>query len=167
MSYTQCHQVVADQAKLLDRKRPGWYNKVNAVTLDQASAHRCVLGQVYGSYYEGLKALQLISAPDTDGFDGGKHYGVRTWNAAEETHAWREEIHARRQNPLDYGTLAQPVRPESVESETFTLNRSDYIQYELPGGRFVYFPSEWLDKMYVELRSLGSNVERFLLEWEA
>ncbi len=42
-------------AALLDRKRPGWANKVVAGTLDMSECDRCVLGQIFGDFELGLR----------------------------------------------------------------------------------------------------------------
>lgn len=48
-------------AALLDEKGvPGWREKVNPRQLDMNSHHKCVLGQIYGSYGEGLLELGLM-----------------------------------------------------------------------------------------------------------
>lgn len=41
----------------LDADRPDWFRVVDPATLRLASTSCCVLGQVYGSYFAGLRAL--------------------------------------------------------------------------------------------------------------
>ena len=42
---------------LLDKVKPGWEQRINVETLNLESAMECVLGQLYGSYADGLSAL--------------------------------------------------------------------------------------------------------------
>jgi hypothetical protein len=44
-------------AALLDAQSPGWEKKIDPGTLDISSIDNCVLGQVYGSYGNGLRVL--------------------------------------------------------------------------------------------------------------
>jgi len=44
---------------MLDRLRPGWENAIVVESLDMDNICDCVLGQLYGSYCEGLGALGL------------------------------------------------------------------------------------------------------------
>lgn len=63
-------------AALLDRKGPAdWRTTVDPRTLQQSSMYGCVLGQVYGDYSAGLRALGLVK-PDGDIYDL-TGYGMR------------------------------------------------------------------------------------------
>lgn len=65
-------ELVENGALLLDEHFGGreWVNRINLDTLDIAMADRCVLGQLYGSFWEGLPKLGLIFAQaPTYGFD--------------------------------------------------------------------------------------------------
>jgi hypothetical protein len=42
---------------MLDERKPGWWEKVNPLTLNIGSSDNCVLGQLYGSYWPGRQAL--------------------------------------------------------------------------------------------------------------
>lgn len=44
-------------ARFMDRRQPGWYRKINTRQLHIAHSDRCVLGQLYGDYYRGLRVL--------------------------------------------------------------------------------------------------------------
>jgi hypothetical protein len=48
---------VAAGAAALDKINPGWESKVNPDTLNVSRADACVLGQVYGFYFEAPYAL--------------------------------------------------------------------------------------------------------------
>lgn len=47
-------------AALLDVKVPDWATKIDLSTLQMKSACRCILGQIYGDYYTGEAALNLL-----------------------------------------------------------------------------------------------------------
>jgi hypothetical protein len=44
-------------AKILDKKYPGWRNKININALDMAVYTNCILGQIYGEYKIGKATL--------------------------------------------------------------------------------------------------------------
>jgi hypothetical protein len=52
---------VARGAALLDSHDPMWWKKINYRSLDIGSCIRCVLGQVYGTFEEGLEVLMLLN----------------------------------------------------------------------------------------------------------
>lgn len=73
---------------LLDAKGPpGWRDRIDLDTLDIGSLTLCVLGQVYGHYYKGLRALGDDANPYHLGF---ATEGLLAWRAL--TQAWREAL---------------------------------------------------------------------------
>ena len=49
-------------AMLLDEHHPGWEGKINLPTLNIHNCRRCALGQLYGDFEKGQKALGLQDA---------------------------------------------------------------------------------------------------------
>lgn len=83
---------VAAGALLLDQHRPGWEHVVRADKLAMEDCYACVLGQVYGRYHEGTRALGIdLIAEETFGFN--------TWMSKPDWEAlanlWRGEVLAR------------------------------------------------------------------------
>lgn len=88
---------VAAGAALLDRIAPGWWRRVRIRELDLRDECNCVTGQLFGTYAEGLRKLDL-NAVDAEhyGFHQDERdlgYGGSWWAL---TRAWRDEIRARR-----------------------------------------------------------------------
>jgi hypothetical protein len=86
--------------RVLNEKRPGWFNKVSLTKLDLASCELCVLGQVYASqgqsgFYRGLEILngKVAENPKAFGFDSDWVANVE-YDLLEEI--WKEEIAAQR-----------------------------------------------------------------------
>lgn len=50
---------VARGVALLDRKAPGWVDRIDLDTLELSSAFDCVLGQLYRGFGAGMYALNL------------------------------------------------------------------------------------------------------------
>lgn len=50
---------VVQAAKILDKKKPNWFRKVNLKRLDMLSPWNCILGQLYGDFTDGLFALGI------------------------------------------------------------------------------------------------------------
>lgn len=82
LTVTIARERVARGAALLDRKRPGWFERIDVGTLKLSSCTHCVLGQLWVSedkssrdFSRALQELQLeTSEPRLHGFaahDGG------------------------------------------------------------------------------------------------
>lgn len=54
------HQI-KQGAFFLDTHFPNWELKINPNTIDLSHAELCVLGQIYGNYWDGLKKLGINS----------------------------------------------------------------------------------------------------------
>lgn len=61
--------------RLLDKRHPQWYNKIDWVALDMQEPRECILGQLYadlglhGGFNSGTSALGIIGQADLYGFD--------------------------------------------------------------------------------------------------
>lgn len=77
---------VHDGLGLLDREKPDWHAKVNADTLDMREDNLYVLGQVFGDYYSGCKALGLYS---------GMYWGFNHTNIPELNRMWKQIVRER------------------------------------------------------------------------
>lgn len=72
-------------AQLLDRVMPDWWQRIRLKKLDMTSLETCVLGQLYGNYFNGLSALGLIS--------GLKHgFDTMTSDLDALTKAWKNQV---------------------------------------------------------------------------
>lgn len=85
---------VARGAMLLDAKQPGWAPRIDRERLAIKSGFYCVLGQVYGGYWDGIDAMSIT----------GWRYGfvsaaTKQQEADEQFQSldtlWREAIEAR------------------------------------------------------------------------
>lgn len=80
-------------ASLLDEKDPGWAIRLPRVSrLAIGSVRNCVLGQLYGHFYDGWSRLG-IRGKDSE------RYGFAEWErgkVGEVNAAWRAEILSRR-----------------------------------------------------------------------
>ena len=99
-------QAVAEGVNLLDAYGPPqWRGTVDLDTLNMADDHDCILGQLYGSYGAGLRALGEsvyhedgadLSVPDVYGFDlGSGNSWVGYFGASDYltlTESWRAAI---------------------------------------------------------------------------
>lgn len=64
-------------AALLDRIQPNWASRVNPETLDIQFGDRCVLGQVFGDYWDALSDLGLTHGEsDSLGFGLAAEVGL-------------------------------------------------------------------------------------------
>ena len=90
-------------AAFLDRAEPDWFKRVNPETLDLAHGNLCVLGQLYGTYRQGIgrhnalfqnteksQKLGFVGNCNPDSYFGRLRGG---WNRL--TRAWKNEIEKR------------------------------------------------------------------------
>ncbi len=68
--------------QLLDFKCPGWRKKVYASKLDMSDILNCVLGQIFGYYYDGLNELELSDNPE-ELCDSPRHFGFNASSGDE------------------------------------------------------------------------------------
>lgn len=87
-------------AKFLDKHKPGWWQDIDVKRLNLGSPCRCILGQLYHDFNEGIEWLRDIdfdTDPDALGFDVDEYDWPETSKSfAALTKAWKEEIQARR-----------------------------------------------------------------------
>jgi len=83
--------------ELLDRKGPeNWWNKINLEHLHMEYGTRCVLGQTFGDYEDGLTAMFGHASDLTGvryGFYEGESKDVPSYRELQA--AWEEEIRFR------------------------------------------------------------------------
>lgn len=97
-------------AQLLDETYPTWASLIDTERLDIRDECRCVLGQVYGSYSDGLDRLfgepmanEMDELSERHGFDtepderDGEYSieDVYRWQYRELTRAWANQVEAR------------------------------------------------------------------------
>ncbi len=66
-------------AKLLDAEYPGWYNEIDLQRLNLSDPRNCPVGQLYGSFSEGLDELEIE--------DYASIYGLAM---EDDTYSWKE-----------------------------------------------------------------------------
>lgn len=62
-------------AAILDEKRPGWPNEIILKELSIQDGTRCVLGQIYGSYFRGARELDINAYTGLGFYDEHARYG--------------------------------------------------------------------------------------------
>ena len=98
---------VAAGARWLDAQMPGWHDRVDLDRLVTRRSGCCVLGQLYGDYYQAPLALERAVAYGFDTALGAQpHDRDDPRSAAAKAdefdaldHLWRAAVHARR--PVD------------------------------------------------------------------
>lgn len=93
-------------ATWLDANVPDWLDRINPATLDLASCITCVLGQLFGNYWDAPIAPACSYVPDVQGTDRAADHGFTVYydwdasgdadNFAELNEAWRALIADRR-----------------------------------------------------------------------
>ena len=79
---------------LLNRRCPGWIEKINLDNLDMMCTENCILGQLFLNYDRGLKKLILLSG-EKYGFNPSDHFidmisAVEAYNTL--TTEWKNEV---------------------------------------------------------------------------
>lgn len=92
------HKRIQRGVKLLNKKRPGWYNEIELPALNMSSPCFCVLGQLHGgSYSDGLTSLGIEDQGENEGFEvvSGRNL-LDQYVELEE--AWHKVIEELQQN---------------------------------------------------------------------
>jgi hypothetical protein len=86
--------------KLLDKKMPGWADKIDLATLEMESCDWCVIGQLFGqtewaglAYNDGLAVLGIADKGEEFGFDLMDYFDGQArenWNTY-----WRDAVISR------------------------------------------------------------------------
>jgi len=103
MSETDFKPMVAKGAELLDERRPGWAEDIDLELLDMTSGWHCVLGQLYGDYYDGLEHMDPDLRYRITDFSGRDHgFTLNMWGTNDDDEdwyrlheLWRQEVVAR------------------------------------------------------------------------
>jgi hypothetical protein len=86
-------------AAFLDKSDPGWLKKVSPVILDIRCARKCVLGQLHGNYFIGVRNLGLREDGEEEvarlGFQGASVEDYVELNVA-----WRQVLQDRLRLPV-------------------------------------------------------------------
>jgi hypothetical protein len=85
---------VKNGARLLDNLVPGWANLVETASLDLGSSSNCVLGQLFGTYEDGLRALGLNEYEDAASV--GFNLGFAELTYQPLLREWKRHILAQR-----------------------------------------------------------------------
>ena len=96
-------QIVQHGMTLLDRVRPGWDAEIDLTRLDISCPNDCLLGQLYGSFAQGMRRLSVPAS--VYGFHAPP-YSNRAESLALLTEAWREAIGNRRLERMPQRVLA-------------------------------------------------------------
>lgn len=98
---------VSAGAELLDRKRPDWFLHIS--DLDMGSTTRCVLGQLYGSYDQGRRGLELEAELDEATRHGFTLYNIgdfrdpgRAQLWIDLKNLWLDQIQYRLDHPAEF-----------------------------------------------------------------
>lgn len=86
----EIERAVRRGVKLLDKSHPNWRSKVSLEDLNLLSSERCIIGQVFGSYYQARLVLGLSQ-------DAGIYYGFDVPIADR----WTKGSYKRRRNHYD------------------------------------------------------------------
>lgn len=73
---------VARGAALLDKMKPGWFNKVNDQTLKLTNCVKCILGQLYDYEFKNDRTSEYAS--ETGYGEGMQRLGLNDYPTAEQ-----------------------------------------------------------------------------------
>lgn len=112
---TIAQESAARGAQLLDKIEPGWFNHINVGNLDISSGSFCILGQLYGTYEQGIDHHLPGEISAYNSANWGFCLG-RNESYADLDMAWLSEIMARR-NPPGVEIIKQTLAEEAKEHE--------------------------------------------------
>ena len=99
---------VTEGASLLDQYRPGWERLLDLSILDLSDEYKCVLGQLYGEYWNGCHAVPVLDNAAEFGFDIPEPSGrcVKPISSAEWYHQLDQAWISLIKNRFDTGKLS-------------------------------------------------------------
>ena len=74
----------------LDAVKPNWKKKIDLDKLDLFSPYTCVIGEVYGGYFKGMKKLEIEWHSDSATALG--FYEGSVMNYPSLTKVWKQEL---------------------------------------------------------------------------
>ena len=92
-------QEVARGAARLDFEQPGWAEQISLDRLAMDNCARCILGQVYGNYFDGRSFL----------------FGNHPIDAMEMSHQHGFTLHEDERFPMEWAVLADAWRAEVLK----------------------------------------------------
>jgi hypothetical protein len=124
-----------------------WLRRVDVTCLDQNDGTRCVLGQVFGTYSDGLQELFGDSYYENDWEQGYYHMSELDGSELDLTREWRERI----------SYLQMTVRPEPEYGEsimTFTVR--------FTGTKRITLTNQQIGQLYIEASKQNTTLEELL-----
>lgn len=79
---------VARGAQLLDREVPTWFREVNVDQLDIMCPDRCIIGQLFGGFTDGVEALELRAGTVAGDYGFDLDLNASTQDEEEEERDW-------------------------------------------------------------------------------
>lgn len=81
--------------ELLDRQVPGWRDRIDWDKLDMTNCYKCILGQLFGEYSEGVEELGALPGSHY-GFDAPPYLGsgITSKYFTELAELWRQAAKA-------------------------------------------------------------------------
>lgn len=83
-------------AKLLDEKYPNWYIEIKLKKLSMSDIDNCILGQLFGSYFFGIKVLGIDAEKSGFTIINANPITKSEWKPLNK--AWKKQIKKRRKN---------------------------------------------------------------------
>lgn len=123
-SYKLQKSRVAAGATFLDDNGPAkWYEKIDTDKLDIQSSRNCILGQLYGEFFDGRNDLGLND--DDTGNMAFRFDGERGPARTAVNDAWREEIVKRREAAAQAAAYDDIMQEEAKKPRKVKLSADD------------------------------------------
>lgn len=100
ISQEEARARVARGAAHLDQVRPGWESRIDVGTLTLHDECGCILGQLCGNFFRGLKALEIDRYPDAEDYGFEHSMTVDQSMRLEDAWALRADVVKANHAPL-------------------------------------------------------------------
>lgn len=105
---------ISAAAKILDEELPAWFTMIDLNKICMKHIDKCILGQLYVDYHEGLKDLFGLDIEDKD--SEGEYEGDDVFGEDADVALWKTEINKR---------LKHREYSISVDGKHFSFNHSE------------------------------------------
>lgn len=131
---------ICEAALLLDRVKPGWENRIDKNRINMSGGSFCILGQLYGGYYNGTIELFGFKYGSSGGKTGDSIFGTQT-----DEKYWIKEIDKRLALKQDFTWAVEQLKEDKKVRRKSWLNKGFYL-YNISGNvhgfkndRFTFF----------------------------
>jgi hypothetical protein len=129
-----------------------WLRRVDVPSLDQSEGTKCVLGQVFGTYSDGLQELFGDRYYENDWEQGYYHMNELDGSELDLTREWKQRISSLQAMTLEPTGITEREHGESIMKFTIRFT----------GTTRLILTNQQIGQLYIEASKQNTTVEELL-----